>query len=285
MPDPAYQFNANRKVPGQRRVEPISNKNDLSLWKPSSYVHKHLSHEVQQALSGRFGGTLPIQAHVDRQRKWFSAPWRNDLQAKQYNLKAPSVDGAILCGSDSIPARFGTGNLPTCLFVNSVVTKDPQDIGMAKKSDHKHSQRLEKLVQRPFPCTEKAMIGIMSMPPMEVAKLVDGCHEFPARAKNPANDDVGKKIQAGFGENPDEGLYKRINWRYSGHGRISSVKSGCLIHLYCSRDTTISGTGSHQNVRKSTFYRTQEKNNVKARLRSAFHRGRAVNQLAKTKTQ
>jgi len=239
--------------PSKGRIEAISDEVDLALWEPSDDLMYHFLHQVEHRLSDLLVRPFPIQSHVDGQGQRLAAPWWPDFHAQQDDLEAPCVDDALRSRANRIATVFSSGDLSARFLVNGVIANQPEVVGMSEQPDDQDGESVKEGSRGPGGGPEETMISIVSMFPPGIAEVVDRCHKPPAGTENPAFDNVEKQSLTGFCKTRKKPLYKRPNLGYSEHGRSSSVKMRVMSRLHCSRGTAFSGTGSYQNVRKSTF--------------------------------
>ena len=253
MSNPADQVNSRRDTSGQRSIETVSDEVNQAIREPVHDFKQHFVHQVESRLSGIFIGPLPVEAHVDRQRKRFSTPRGANQQTQQDDLKAPGIYHPLFCRPNRIPARFGPFNLPASFLMDGVVAEDPDDVGMSIKAHDRHRKGSQEDLQAPFPGAYEAMVSIMRVLPLRISKKINRSDKPTTGAKNPAFEKILEKNLTWPSKNREELLYKGSNVRYLDHGRSSYRRVRLASHLHCSARTAFSGTGSYQNVRKSTL--------------------------------
>ena len=235
-------------------IEAIPDEIDLAFWEPSDGLLDHFLHQVEHRLSDLLVRPFPIQSHVDGQGQRLAAPRRSDLHAQQDELEAPGVDDALRSRANRITTVFCSGDLSARLLVNGVIANQPEVVGVSEQPDDQDGEGVKECPRGPGGGPEETMISIVSVFSPGIAEMVDRSHKPPTGTENPAFDNVEKQSLTGFCKNRKKPLYKNPNLGYSEHDRSSSVKMRLASHLHCSRGTALSGTGSYQNVRKSTCY-------------------------------
>ena len=250
--NPADDMRPGWLPPCKRSVKAIPDEVDLALWEPSDGLLNHFLHQVEHRLSDLLVRPFPIQSHVDGQGQRFAAPWWPDLHAQHDDLETPGVDDALRSRANRITTVFGSGDFSARLLVNGVIANQPEVVGVPEQPDDQDGEGVKECPCGPGGGPEETMISIVSMFPPGIAEVVDRCHKPPAGTENPAFDNVEKQSLTGFCKNRKKPLYKNPNLGYSEHGRFSSVKMRVMSRLHCIRGTALSGTGSYQNVQKST---------------------------------
>ena len=176
-----------------------------------------------------------------------------NLETQQDDLKTPGVDDPLLCGTNCVPAGFGSIDFSTSLLVNGIVPQEPEVGGVAMESHHKGSEGFEETRQGPCSGPEPTMVGVMSVNMLGIAELKNRRDETAAGAQNPAFENVLEKNPAFFVENSMHGLHKLQEIGYTDHGRSSNLKMGIAFHLHRNRGTATSGTGFRRKSAKVHF--------------------------------